>query len=167
MLTTDSLWKRCLLLICYFSIQIKLHGTANNSVYSIYLQVQSRILADVISNEFRGVFDTEFIGLLQSFIFPQCMIQDPEIPPEMNENAQRFYITEDLDIVPLQREGNKKDPIFELFNPPTNSKPGKHRTLISYFLLLKRQVLGMYIIIIEYVSFTVLHTCIYFCGENM
>ena len=73
----------------------------------------------------RGILEPEFIGLLQSFLYPKCMIQNPEVAPEQDMNAPRFAVTKSLQVVPLQREGDKKDPIFELFNPPPNSKQGR------------------------------------------
>ena len=55
------------------------------------------------------------------------MIERPEAPPVLDENAQRFTITNGFQVVPLQQQGvgKQRDPIFELFNPPTDAKEGK------------------------------------------
>ena len=53
------------------------------------------------------------------------MIQNAESPPPLNENAPRLQWTEDYQFVPLQGEGERTDPIFELFNSVHKLKPGK------------------------------------------
>ena len=97
------------------------------------LQNHSQKLADEIYNSLRGTLEPEFIGLLQSFIYPKNMIKAPESPPDMDENAIKFELTDSLHVVQLQTEGKRRDPIFELFNPPTNSKQG-----ISFILYSSR-----------------------------
>ncbi len=91
----------------------------------LIFQNHSQKLADEIYNSLRGTLEPEFIGLLQSFICPKNnMIIAPESPPNMDENATKFELTDSLQVLPLQTGGKKKDPIFELFNPPANSKQG-------------------------------------------
>ena len=91
------------------------------------LQNHSWILAETFGNNLRGVIEPEFIALLQSFIYPKYMLHKPEAPLAMDENAQRLAVTETpqgIQVVPLQGEGTKIDPIFELFNPPAGSTKG-------------------------------------------
>ena len=52
------------------------------------------------------------------------MIKHPEVSPELDENAQRYIVSEDLRFIPLQKEGHQSDPVFELFFPPTSSRRG-------------------------------------------
>ena len=59
------------------------------------------------------------------------MIKTPESPPDMDENALKFQVTESLQVLQLERGGEQKDPIFELFNPPANSKQGLSCLLCS------------------------------------
>ena len=85
-------------------------------------------MADTIGEHLRGLLDDQIICLLQSFIYPKkMMIERPEAPPVLDENAQRFTFTKDFQVVPLQQKGvgKQRDPIFELFNPPADSKEGK------------------------------------------
>lgn len=85
-------------------------------------------MADTIGTSLRGLLDDQVICLLQSFIYPkEMMIKRVENPPLLDENAQRFVLTKDLQFMPVQQQGagNKTDPIFELFNPPADVKEGK------------------------------------------
>ena len=61
------------------------------------------------------------------------MIKRVENPPLLDENAQRFVLTKDLQFMPVQQQGagNKTDPIFELFNPPADVKEGKKVHTVS------------------------------------
>ena len=92
------------------------------------LQSHSKFVADTIGEHLRNLLDDQMICLLQSFIYPKrMMIERPEDPPVLDENAQRFTFTEDFQIVPLQQQGagKQRDPIFDLFNPPANAKEGR------------------------------------------
>jgi len=85
-------------------------------------------VADTIGNNLRGLLDDQLICLLQSFIYPKdMMIERPETPPFLDENAQRFILTDDFQVVSLQQQGagKQRDPIFDLFNPPADAKEGK------------------------------------------
>ena len=82
-------------------------------------------VAETIGTSLRGLLDDQVICLLQSFIYPETMmIKRAENPPLLDENAHRFVLTKDLQFVPVQQQGagNKRDPIFELFN--TDAKEG-------------------------------------------
>ena len=82
----------------------------------------------MIGEHLRGLLGDQIICLLQSFIYPKkMMIERPEAPPVLDENAQRFTFTKDFQVVPLQQQGvgKQRDPVFELFNPPADSKEGK------------------------------------------
>ena len=90
-------------------------------------QNHSKFLADTIGASLRGLLDDQVICLLQSFIYPkEMMIKRVEAPPLLDENAQRFAVTEGLQVVPVQRQGvgNQRDPILELFCPPAAAKEG-------------------------------------------
>ena len=101
-------------------------------------QIHSRALADAISNSLRGVLEPEFISFMQSFLYPvDYMIQIAEYPPPLNENAPRLRFTDDHQFVPLQGEGERTDPIFELFNSVHKPKPGNIVKL--YGILLKNK----------------------------
>lgn len=92
------------------------------------LQSHSKFVADMIGEHLRGLLDDQMICLLQSFIYPKgMMIERPEDPPVLDENAQRFTFTDDFQVVPLQQQGagKQRDPIFDLFNPPADAKEGK------------------------------------------
>ena len=89
------------------------------------MQSHSKFLADTIGDHLRDLLDDQIICLLQSFIYPkEMMIRSPEIPPVLDENSPRL---KDFQVVPLQQQGagKQRDPIFELFNPPADSKEGK------------------------------------------
>ena len=91
-------------------------------------QSHSKFVADTIGEHLRGLLDDQMICLLQSFIYPKkMMIERPEDPPVLDENAQRFTFTKDFQVVPLQQQGvgKQRDPIFELFNPPADAKEGR------------------------------------------
>jgi len=91
-------------------------------------QNHSKFVADTIGEHLRGLLDDQMICLLQSFIYPKgMMIERPEDPPVLDENAQRFTFTDDFQVVPLQQQGvgKQRDPIFDLFNPPADAKEGK------------------------------------------
>lgn len=51
------------------------------------------------------------------------MIQIPEAPMIMDENAERFQLRGNY-FIPIQQGGQERDPIFELFNPPDYVKQG-------------------------------------------
>jgi len=81
------------------------------------LQNHSKFVADAIGSNLQGLLDDQVIYLLQSFIYPkEMMIKRVETPPLLDENAQRFTLAKDLQVV-QQGVGNPRDPIFELFNP--------------------------------------------------
>ena len=95
-------------------------------------QNHSKFLADTIGTSLRGLLDDQVICLLQSFIYPkEMMIKRVETPPLLDENAQRFALTEDLQVVPVQQQGvgNQRDPILELFIPP--AKEGKNDNILK------------------------------------
>ena len=100
----------------------------------LLLQIHSRVLADAINNSLRGVLEPEFISFIQSFLYPiEYMIKNTESPPPLDENAPRLQHTEDHQFVPLQGEGERTDPIFELFNSVYKSKPGKIVAILLYY----------------------------------
>ena len=97
-------------------------------------QNHSKFLADTIGASLRGLLDDQVICLLQSFIYPkEMMIKKVEAPPLLDENAQRFAVTEGLQVVPVQQQGvgNQRDPILELFCPPIDVKEGKKMHTVS------------------------------------
>ena len=96
-------------------------------------QNHSKFLADTIGTSLRGLLDDQVICLLQSFINPKEMIKRVEAPPLLDENAQRFVLTKDLQVVPVQQQGvgNQRDPILELFSPPIDAKEGKKMYTVS------------------------------------
>ena len=97
-------------------------------------QNHSKFLADTIGASLRGLLDDQVICLLQSFIYPkEMMIKRVEAPPLLDENAQRFVLTMDLQVVPVQQQGvgNQRDPILELFSPPIDAKEGKKMHTVS------------------------------------
>ena len=81
-------------------------------------------MADVILNNLGEHLESNFIGLLYSFIYPSSMICKPEVPPDLDESAPKFEVTGDNRVIPVEREGEKKDPVFELFNPPSDTSQG-------------------------------------------
>ena len=95
------------------------------------LQNHSRFVADTIGTSLRGLLDDQVIYLLQSFIYPkEMMIKRVETPPPLDENTQRFAVTKDFQVVPMQQQGvgNQRDPIFELFNP---FQEGRNATVLT------------------------------------
>ena len=58
------------------------------------------------------------------------MIKRVETPPLLDENAQRFAVIKDFQVVPMQQRsvGNQRDPILELFNP---FKEGRKSTVLT------------------------------------
>ena len=97
-------------------------------------QNHSKFLADTIGTSLRGLLDDQVICLLQSFIYPkEMMIKRAEAPPLLDENAQRFALTKDLQVKPMQQQGvgKQRDPILELFCPPTAAKEGKNVNILK------------------------------------
>ena len=100
-------------------------------------QNHSKFLADTIGTSLRGLLDDQVICLLQSFIYPkEMMIKRVENPPLLDENAQRFTVTEDLQVVPVQQQGvgTQRDPILELFSPPVAAKEGKNKNILKLWV---------------------------------
>ena len=52
------------------------------------------------------------------------MIQSLEVAPDLDENAQRLALTETGRVVPIQREGDRVDPLYELFSSIHGAKKG-------------------------------------------
>ena len=117
-----------------------IHGYIRYSVLIAVVispQNHSKFLADTIGTSLRGLLDNQVICLLQSFIYPkEMMIKRVENPPLLDENAQRFTVTEDFQVVPVQQQGvgNPRDPILELFSPPVASKEGKNRNILKLWV---------------------------------
>ena len=100
-------------------------------------QNHSKFLADTIGTSLRGLLDDQVICLLQSFIYPkEMMIKRVENPPLLDENAQRFTVTEDLQVVPVQQQGvgTQRDPILELFSPSVAAKEGKNKNILKLWM---------------------------------
>ena len=78
------------------------------------------------NQQFRYIFSDEpgFILLLQSFVYPEDMIQSHEVSPELDERALRLALTASGQVVPLQRDGSRSDPLYELFNSIYGPKKG-------------------------------------------
>ena len=64
------------------------------------------------------------------------MIKRVENPPLLDENAQRFTVTEDLQVVPVQQQGvgTQTDPILELFSPSVAAKEGKNKNILKLWM---------------------------------
>ena len=60
----------------------------------------------------------------------EYMIKSTEHPPPLNENAPRLRLTENYQFVPLHGDGEKTDPIYELFNSVHQPRPGSIVELI-------------------------------------
>lgn len=71
-----------------------------------------------------GLIESHVCALYQSFLYPTSMITRPEPIPNLDIDAQKFVMTEDLKFLPLDREGDKIDPVYRFFVPPSNSKHG-------------------------------------------
>ena len=82
-------------------------------------------LAEVVQEHLRKFLGQETVDLLRSFLHPKNMIEMPEAPMIMDENAERLQLR-GSSIVPIQNEGPRIDPVFELFNPPKDTKQGKY-----------------------------------------
>lgn len=91
-------------------------------------QNHSKFVADTIGEHLRGSLDNQIIRLLQSFIYPKkWMIERPETLTTGDENPLSFTLTGDIQAESLHQPdaGKRRDPIFELFNPPADGREGK------------------------------------------
>ena len=81
-------------------------------------QISSKALAEIFDSKLMGIIEPEFISLLKTFIYPECMILCPEATPPPDENAQRLRLTESMRVVPLppQAKSEMVDPLGALFN---------------------------------------------------
>lgn len=95
----------------------------------IPLQNHSKYVADALANHLTEFLEPEFIAILQSFIYPKYMICNPEAPSQLDENAPVTEMKVDsqgqYQFVPVLMKGEAKDPIHELFVPPSDFKEGK------------------------------------------
>lgn len=82
-------------------------------------------LAEVVEEHLRKFLGQDTVYLLQSFLHPKNMIEIPEAPMIMDEDAERLQLRGNS-IVPIQNEGPRRDPVFELFNPPKDTKQGEY-----------------------------------------
>ena len=66
------------------------------------------------------------------------MIRVLEAPMIMDENAERFHLMGNR-VIPVELQGEKRDPIFELFNPLDEKKLGKlqmHKLLMTMLVIM-------------------------------